>query len=127
MALMAPGVSWEDCHRAAVREIVQVLFALGCCAASRSSRCWRPTCARPSCCTTGWDTDTSCDIGHFIGCDTQDVCGYNPAASHPAPAPLSGFGVGKLRTSWVLAAGMVLTNEPGCYFIMEIMLKQHIS
>jgi len=52
-------------------------------------------------------------LGHLIGCDTHDVGGYLPGFPERSSEP----GINKLRTSRLLEAGMVLTNEPGCYFI----------
>ena len=52
-------------------------------------------------------------LGHLIGLDTHDVGGY---LSKDPPRPAA-RGLSKLRTARVLAAGQVLTVEPGCYFI----------
>lgn len=52
-------------------------------------------------------------LGHLIGCDTHDVGSYIPGT----PLKISRPGLAKLRTSRMLEVGMVLTNEPGCYFI----------
>jgi Xaa-Pro dipeptidase len=52
-------------------------------------------------------------LGHLIGIDTHDVGGY--LSAHPPRAARAG--ICRLRTARVLEAGMVITVEPGCYFI----------
>lgn len=56
-------------------------------------------------------------LGHLIGCDTHDVGGY----MEDTPVRASRAGLKNLRTSRVLQENMVLTNEPGCYFIDYIL------
>ena len=51
-------------------------------------------------------------LGHLIGCDTHDVGGYIDGTPNRADDIKV-----NLRTARVLEANMVLTNEPGCYFI----------
>ena len=52
-------------------------------------------------------------LGHLIGCDTHDVGGYLPGT----PERIQIAGINKLRTARFLEEGMVLTVEPGIYFI----------
>ena len=102
--LMRPGVSWVDCHLAADREIVRALVDMGV--------------------LENGTVEEMCDarigavfmphgLGHLIGCDTHDVGGYIEGTPKKSEFP----GIGKLRTSRLMEEGMVMTSEPGCYFI----------
>jgi len=61
-------------------------------------------------------------LGHFMGLDVHDVGGYTP----DSPARPSEPGFSKLRTARKLEAGMVITVEPGCYFI-DCLLDRALS
>lgn len=52
-------------------------------------------------------------LGHFLGCDTHDVGGYNKGC--PKRTMIAGFK--SLRTSRPMEPGMLITDEPGLYFI----------
>ncbi|KAI5080887.1 hypothetical protein GOP47_0004070 [Adiantum capillus-veneris] len=54
-------------------------------------------------------------LGHFLGLDTHDPGGYLKGAKRPADA-----GLKSLRTARTLEEGMVITVEPGCYFINSL-------
>jgi Xaa-Pro dipeptidase len=102
LKVIRAGVCWEDIHRLADKTIVAELLARGY--------------------LTG-DLDEMVKahvgalfmphgVGHFLGLDTHDVGGY-PRGTFRLPEP----GIKSLRTRRVLEPGMVLTVEPGCYFI----------
>ncbi|XP_011869675.1 PREDICTED: xaa-Pro dipeptidase isoform X2 [Vollenhovia emeryi] len=52
-------------------------------------------------------------LGHLLGLDVHDVGGYIRGMPDRPTAP----GLRKLRTARKLLAGMVITVEPGCYFV----------
>ena len=100
---MRPGISWVDMHTLAWRAVLSALRGGG---------------------VVKGDVDEMVaaglgavfmphGLGHLIGLDTHDVGGY---LSKDPPRPAA-RGLSKLRTARVLAAGQVLTVEPGCYFI----------
>lgn len=108
--MFKPGVSFVDCHKAAEKTILEHLAGVGI--------------VKPG--------DTSFDelvekrlgavfmphgLGHFIGIDTHDVGGYLPGH----PTRIQQPGLKSLRTARILAANMVMTVEPGCYFIDHLL------
>lgn len=110
MKQLKPGVSWLEMHRVAEREVLKGLI-----------RCGVLT-------DQGKDLDEVIEsmmevslggifmphgLGHLIGIDTHDVGGYSPGTPPRPTRP----GQRKLRTARELKEGMVLTVEPGCYFI----------
>lgn len=58
-------------------------------------------------------------LGHFLGIDTHDVGGYNTGS----PKRSDEVGLRSLRTSRVMEKGMVITVEPGIYFIDALLDK----
>ena len=102
-AMMRPGVAWQDMHRLMWRVTLTHLRAADLLVgdvddmlAANLGAVFIPS-----------------GLGHLIGIDTHDVGGY---LTH-TPARSSLPGLSKLRTSRILEPGMVLTVEPGCYFI----------
>ena len=57
-------------------------------------------------------------LGHFLGLDTHDVGGYLAGMERPSEP-----GIKKLRCGHVLKRNMVLTVEPGLYFIPMLLEK----
>ena len=115
---LRPGVSWVDMHRIAEGEILRGLMRCGVLRAPDDE-------------ISDYDDDDDDAIigkmiesdlgavfmphglGHLIGIDTHDVGGYAPGTPVRSDRP----GLKKLRTARILGAGMVITVEPGCYFI----------
>lgn len=105
---LKPGVTWVEMHREAERQILKGLIKCGVLVAGGEEiekaieemldaglgRIFMPR-----------------GMGHLIGIDTHDVGGYAEGA------PERDSRTPKLRTARVIEEGMVLTVEPGCYFI----------
>ena len=108
-AKLKPGVSWPDMHTTAEREFLTVLKDRGYVKGdieemvnARLGAVFQPH-----------------GLGHFLGLDTHDVGGYNVDCPPRSDLP----GLKSLRTARVLEEGMVLTVEPGVYFIRACLDK----
>lgn len=102
-----PGVNWVDMHRLAERVILEHLVKHKFVIPNGKSleelhKLHIPAIFMPH------------GLGHFMGLDTHDVGGY-PKGVERKTEP----GVCCLRTARDLKKGMVLTVEPGVYFIAE--------
>eukprot|EP00055_Hartaetosiga_balthica_P002604 m.4569 g.4569 ORF g.4569 m.4569 type:complete len:508 (+) comp2255_c0_seq1:122-1645(+) len=106
---LKPGVFWTDMHMLASREVLESLVKLGC---------------------LHGDVDEMMKVhlgglfmphglGHLLGLDTHDVGGYLPGHPERRTEP----GLKSLRTAREIQENMVLTVEPGCYFIDSEMNK----
>uniref|UniRef100_A0A7S2L8F1 Xaa-Pro dipeptidase n=1 Tax=Leptocylindrus danicus TaxID=163516 RepID=A0A7S2L8F1_9STRA len=111
LRMLKPGVDWVECHFAAERAVLQAMMLLGVVVSTsniekmiqnRLGAVFMPH-----------------GLGHFIGIDTHDVGGYLAGAGHPPRSPLPGLK--KLRTARIMEQGMVVTVEPGCYFIDHLL------
>jgi Xaa-Pro aminopeptidase len=61
-------------------------------------------------------------VGHLLGLDVHDMEGYGDRAGYaPGRARSTQFGTAYLRLDRDLAPGMVLTIEPGLYFVPAIL------
>eukprot|EP00611_Tribonema_gayanum_P004400 TRINITY_DN1357_c0_g1_i3.p1 TRINITY_DN1357_c0_g1~~TRINITY_DN1357_c0_g1_i3.p1 ORF type:complete len:280 (+),score=75.44 TRINITY_DN1357_c0_g1_i3:687-1526(+) len=106
MAAMKPGVPWKDMHDLSYRVGCERLKAAGV--------------------LTGYvDAMMSANVGavfmphglgHLMGLDTHDCGGYPPGVERD-PRP----GYKSLRCGRPLEAGMVITVEPGIYFINHLL------
>ncbi|KAJ1454905.1 peptidase M24, structural domain-containing protein [Pelagophyceae sp. CCMP2097] len=103
LGAMKPGASWADMHLLAEKTILDHLVSGGVLVGAIDDLVAAGIGA----------VFLPCGLGHFIGLDTHDVGGYLPAN----PPRSERNGLKKLRTARVLAENMVLTVEPGIYFI----------
>lgn len=110
-AALKPGVSWVDMHLLSDRCILEGLVKAGILVGDidEMMKCRLAATFCPH------------GLGHFIGIDTHDVGGY-PAGHLRLKEP----GLKSLRTTRKLEKGMVITTEPGCYFI-DILLDQALA
>lgn len=98
-----PGVSWTDMHLLANRVMLEALKAGGLLRGDVEEmiKAGLNAVFQPH------------GLGHLMGLDVHDVGGY--LSNHPPRSTEPGLKA--LRTARTLMAGMVLTVEPGCYFI----------
>ncbi|KAK9275154.1 hypothetical protein L1049_022413 [Liquidambar formosana] len=104
---MKPGVSWVDMHKLAEKIILESL--------------------KKGCILVGDVDDMMVErlgavfmphgLGHFLGIDTHDPGGYYKGLERPKEP-----GLRSLRTARELQEGMVITVEPGCYFIDALLV-----
>jgi Xaa-Pro dipeptidase len=104
---MKPGVSWVDMHKLAEKTVLESLkkgnLLIGDVAdmmVERLGAVFMPH-----------------GLGHLMGIDTHDPGGYLQVVERPKEA-----GLRSLRTSRPLLEGMVITVEPGCYFIDALLI-----
>ena len=107
-----PGVAWPEMHRLAETKILGALVKagflrgdVGSMMEARLGGVFMPH-----------------GLGHLLGIDTHDVGGYREGDPAVPPRPV-GPGISKIRTARVLAPGMMMTVEPGCYFCEYLLRK----
>jgi Xaa-Pro dipeptidase len=103
---MKPGISWPDMHRLAERVIAERLRDIGILKGSMDELLSQhiPALFMPH------------GLGHFMGLDVHDPGGY-PEGITRIDEP----GIRSLRCGRKLEAGMVITVEPGIYFIDSVL------
>uniref|UniRef100_A0A8C5XNH9 Xaa-Pro dipeptidase n=1 Tax=Microcebus murinus TaxID=30608 RepID=A0A8C5XNH9_MICMU len=106
MAAMKPGVWWPDMHRLADRIHLEELARIGILSGSVDAMVQAHLGA----------VFMPHGLGHFLGIDVHDVGGY-PEGVERIDEP----GLRSLRTARHLAPRMVLTVEPGIYFISHLL------
>ncbi|KAL5553588.1 hypothetical protein UlMin_040989 [Ulmus minor] len=107
ISMMKPGVSWLDMHKLAEKIILESLRGGGVLVgnvddmmAERVGALFMPH-----------------GLGHLLGLDTHDPGGYTKGMQR-----LKEPGLKSLRTTREIQAGMVITVEPGCYFIDDLLV-----
>ncbi|AMD22346.1 HGR007Wp [Eremothecium sinecaudum] len=113
MKAIAPGVLWDTLHILAHKVLIERFLKLGIFKSSYSVEEILKRKASVAFFPHG--------LGHLLGLDTHDVGGQ---PNYDDPDPLLKY----LRLRRALQKGMVVTNEPGCYFnkfLIERFLEQH--
>ncbi|KAK9888651.1 hypothetical protein WA026_000880 [Henosepilachna vigintioctopunctata] len=105
-----PGISWADLHILAIKSLLDDLKKGGLLKGETEEMLKAGVGAifQPH------------GLGHLMGLDVHDVGGY---LSNNPPRPNHIPGIEKLRTARILAERMILTIEPGCYFIDHLIDK----
>mmetsp|Transcript_2699 Transcript_2699/g.3907 ORF Transcript_2699/g.3907 Transcript_2699/m.3907 type:complete len:522 (+) Transcript_2699:29-1594(+) len=103
-ANLKPGTKWKEMHRLAERVILSHLLKIGILKGGSVEDLMKHQIG---------SVFMPHGLGHFIGMDVHDVGGYLGTLDKKDNA----LGVRWLRTQRTLKAGMVLTVEPGCYFV----------
>jgi Xaa-Pro aminopeptidase len=62
-------------------------------------------------------------VGHFLGLDTHDLRVFGDRILYPGATRSAQFGTDMLRMNRVLEPGMVVTVEPGVYFVPAILRR----
>jgi Xaa-Pro dipeptidase len=106
LAALKPGVSYVDMHLLAERTMLGELARHG---------LLRGDVEAMMACRLG-AVFMPHGLGHLLGLDTHDVGGYQ----HGAPRRIEP-GLKSLRLSRTMLPGMILTVEPGCYFIDRLL------
>lgn len=106
LAALKPGVSYVDMHLLAERTMLAQLVHHG---------LLRGNVEEMMACRLG-AVFMPHGLGHLLGLDTHDVGGYQ----HGAPRRIEP-GLKSLRLSRTMLPGMILTVEPGCYFIDRLL------
>uniref|UniRef100_W5LNZ3 Xaa-Pro dipeptidase n=1 Tax=Astyanax mexicanus TaxID=7994 RepID=W5LNZ3_ASTMX len=108
MAAIKPGVKWTDMHRLADRVHLEELVKIGIVHGNVEDmlKVHLGSVFMPH------------GLGHLLGIDTHDVGGY-PEGTERVDEP----GLKSLRMGRVVLKGMVLTVEPGIYFINHVLDK----
>ena len=123
IGMMGPGVSWVDMHRAAEGEILGGLIRCGVLVVPDGGISQDADAGEYDAIIGEMiDADLGAvfmphGLGHLIGIDTHDVGGYATGT----PPRIDRPGLRKLRTARILEAGVVITVEPGCYFINPLL------
>lgn len=105
IAAIKPGVSWIEMHKLAESKILGALIKADILNGDIEKMLEKRLGA----------TFMPHGLGHFLGLDTHDPGGYLKGAKRPTVA-----GLKSLRTTRLLEEGMVITVEPGCYFINSL-------
>jgi Xaa-Pro dipeptidase len=106
---VAPGVDWRDLHLRAHALVAQLLREAGVLRISAAEAVEKGVSS----------IFLPHGLGHMLGLQVHDVAGFRPAAdAEPLPRP---EGHPALRLTRRLEAGMVVTVEPGVYFIDSLL------
>lgn len=112
MALIRPGITYREVHLEAAKMLASGLTELGIMKGNPEDAVREGAHAlfQPH------------GLGHMMGLDVHDMegLGENYVGYDEKIKRSSQFGLSGLRLGRELQAGFVLTNEPGCYFIPEL-------